>query len=188
MKIGFNADTHLYGPHAMELVEHDRFPIHLVGDIVDLDLCKYSDLDEARAKIEQLRKKYGERFNSGNHSLMFFNLHTILETPKGRYYITHGDREQWGETGSTLYRNLFPGEGWFVRWFVKWTSGMKDFFRPKPNKKCIARAVKKMKEHNCTGYIAGHWHTKKVLEIVVHDEHRINKLRFLPRGYSELDL
>ncbi|MCK4518199.1 hypothetical protein KAT92_05445 [Candidatus Babeliales bacterium] len=185
-KISEANDTHFLAPHAttgFNRVMNGGVDL-LLGDIIDLDLCKKKKVTSARELQDTLIEVYKMRFVSGNHSLMFYNIFVVLILPNGvRILATHGDYLFYDKDRADNYRNRDEGSGFIRRGGAKILDGWRLNFRdPRIKDDVMYRAVELMREHDCSTLICGHSHRNKLGTKTKHGY----TFHVLPKGINEI--
>ena len=190
IKIGFNIlegnDLHFLAPHAtsgFNRVMEGELDL-LLGDIVDLDLCRKEETEYGRELQNRIVQMYGLRYFSGNHSLTFYNIIGVLILPNGaRILATHGDIIFYKKKKFNKYRNRDEGSGFIRRGAAKvWDKWGLNFRDPKIKDDVMERAVQLMSEYDCTSMICGHSHRK---EMGVRTDNGYT-LQVLPKGLNDI--
>ena len=181
-------DTHFLAPHAvcnsiLTEIMCGKYDL-LLGDIIDMDLCKKKEVEFASGLQDDMVDMYEDKLVTGNHSLLDFNLFVILVLPNGvRILATHGDYLFYTDEKADKYRTKDMGSGWIRRGGAKvldkWRMNHRD---PTIKDEVMERAILLMDEFNCTTLICGHSHRSE-MGTKVKDGH---VLQVLPKGSNEI--
>ena len=131
-------DLHIFGPLEMvtfqellDIIRASPNKVILNGDIIDLVNCKKSQILEAKAAIDFLKRERNCVYISGNHCLLYGDL--PLCHLDGNVYFDHSDLIS-NPKRYLKFRNKKPGAGWFKRKFITpLIDSLRHFREVRPN-------------------------------------------------------
>lgn len=166
-------DLHLYSPYELPFdpypdyeLKHD---IILLGDIIDLYNCKYSDLAEAQGVKKSLEFQFGDRYISGNHELTFSNTLHVEKVGDHNVLFIHGDSLYWDDERYRKFRSSKPGASAIKRLGSKIWNKLRHLKSEKIANIVFDRASQLAEDWECHLIITGHQHPLHTL-IRTHNE------------------
>lgn len=191
MKFTVINDTHIFGPlqictlHELtDIIRASPNTTILNGDIVDLKNCKKSQILEAKAAIEFLRRENCV-YLSGNHELEYGLENLSPRAILGTTYFEHSDllsnyNKYWD------FRRKKPGAGWLKRHIVTPLIDVGRHLKEvRPNAELLASVahIKLMYPHVTMAFF-GHAHPGHDISF----EHAGIRCVIKPRGVHEVEV
>lgn len=164
-------DFHWLAPNKIVadlLLDHDI----ALGDIWDLQNCKYEDVDLCIRRIKHTKERMGERYMLDNHELQAVpsNKHLVID---GICFVA-ACHIFWGEEKlKNYYDRHKAGAGFLKRLMISTIEKLKFLRSDKYSEDFKDRAAKYAADLGCHTIVMGHKHPKRVADFR-HPHHYID--------------